>query len=303
MQGEKGEFRSGFATVVGRPNVGKSTLVNALTGHKVSIVSDKPQTTRNRIHGVYTSSGLQIIFVDTPGIHRPRNLLGDYMVEVARKSLTEVEVVLWVVDGSVLPAGGEQHIAGFLSGLSVPVILVINKEDLIPAEILPSRIEVYRGLYPFSHVQTVSALNGTGLKELMDAIGQFLPPGPQYYPADMVTDQPQAFVLAEIIREKAITLTRDEVPYGIAVGIEEITKRSEELIYVRATLYTERESQKGIIIGHKGQMLKAIGQLARQDMEAWLGVRVYLDLRVKTKKEWRQDQVALRQLGYDRKGL
>lgn len=303
MREEAFEFRSGFVTVVGRPNVGKSTLVNALTGHKVSIVSDKPQTTRNRIHGVYTSPWGQIIFVDTPGIHRPRNLLGDYMVEVARRSLADVEVVLWVVDGSVLPAGGEQQIASFLAGLSVPVVLAINKRDLITADLLPGRIEVYRGLYPFSQVLTISALEGRGLEELLEVLKQFLPPGPQYYPAGMVTDQPQALVLAEIIREKAITLTRDEVPYGIAVGIEEIVQRSDELTYVRATLYTERESQKGIVIGQRGQMLKTIGQLAREDMEAWLGKRVYLDLRVKTKKEWRQDRVALQQLGYDRKGI
>ncbi|NPV26845.1 MAG: GTPase Era [Firmicutes bacterium] len=292
--------RSGFVSIIGRPNVGKSTLLNHLVGHKIAIISDKPQTTRNRIQGVYTTSRGQAIFIDTPGIHKPKHKLGEYMVKVAQRCLKEVDLILYVVDASSRFGPGEQYILDNLQGIKTPVFLVVNKIDLISKKDLMVYIADYQQRREFAEVIPVSALTGENLGRLEELVFQYLPEGPQFYPADVVTDQPEKFVMAELIREKVLLLTREEVPHSIAVDIEEIKPRNDNLIYVRAIIYTERESQKGILIGRNGKMLKDIGQLSRQDIENLLGTQVFLELWVKVKKDWRNREAYLRAFGFNR---
>lgn len=293
------EYRSGFVALVGRPNVGKSTLMNALVGNKVAIVTPKPQTTRNRIHGILTDEKRQIIFVDTPGIHRPRTRLGAYMVEVAQRALGEVDAVLYVVDGSTPVGGTEREIAGSLQGLKTPVLLAVNKVDLLSREETVLALDRYTALGNFAEVIPVSALTGANLDTLLDLLTKYLPAGPQFYPADMVTDQPERFAVAELVREQVLSLTREEVPHAVAVVVEEMEEReAKNLVYIRANIFVEKETQKRILIGKNGAMLKTIGERARASIEALLGVRVFLDLWVKVKADWRDTESVLRELGY-----
>lgn len=292
-------YRSGFVAIIGRPNVGKSTLLNRIVGQKVAIMSDKPQTTRNKIQGIYTGSDFQIIFIDTPGIHKPKHKLGEYLVEVAYNTLKEVDAILYVVDATAEYGGGEEYIINSLQDVKTPVILVLNKIDLIREknQILEI-IAQFQERYPFAEILPVSAITGENLERLLQVLGGYLPLGPQYYPEDMVTDQPERFVIAELIREKVLQLTREEVPHSVAVVVETIKDRGNGKIYVEAVIYVERDSQKGILIGKKGQMLKEIGRLARLDIEALLGSHTYLDLWVKVKPDWRSREVDLRNFGY-----
>lgn len=293
-------FRSGFITVVGRPNAGKSTLLNHLLGQKVLIMSDKPQTTRNRIQCIVTDERGQIVFLDTPGIHKPKHKLGEYMVGAAKESLADVDIVLYLVDGSAEFGGGEEYVMEMIRQAGTPCILALNKVDLINREKLVKQIQKYSGLMKFLAVVPVSALTGENTDELLKVIYANLPEGPKYYPEDEVTDQPERFIMAELIREKVLQLTRDEVPHSIAVVVEEVDEK-ETLVKVRATVMVERDSQKGIIIGQGGKLLKEIGSLARKDIEALLGSKVFLELWVKVKKDWRNKMDSLRQLGYDRR--
>lgn len=293
------QYRSGFAAIIGRPNVGKSTLMNSLVGQKIAIMSDKPQTTRNKIMCVLTLDEAQVIFIDTPGIHKPKHKLGEYMVDTAKQTFREVDIILFVVDITEKPGGGEEYILDLLQDVRTPVVLVVNKIDQVPKDAVLPRIDLYRRKREFAAVVPISALTGTNQDALVGEIIKYLPPGPQYYPPDMVTDQPERLIIAELIREKALHHTRDEIPHAIAVDIEEITARPHETLYVRAVIYVERESQKGIVIGAKGNMLKEIGRQARCDIEKLLGSKVFLDLWVKVKKDWRNREGTLRMLGYE----
>ena len=283
--------------MIGRPNVGKSTLLNGLVGQKVAIMSDKPQTTRHKIHSVVTREDAQIIFLDTPGIHRPRHRLGEYMVEVALGALREVDVVCFLVETKE-PGPGDEYIIGQLRDLNTPVFLVLNKIDLVEKDALLPLIEIYRRKYNFAEIIPVSALTGENLPRLMDVVVGYLPPGPKYYPDDMVTDRPERFIMAELIREKVLHLTSQEVPHSVAVVVEEVEEKKNGLVLVRAVIYTERESQKRILIGRGGQMLKEVGRRAREEMEALLGSRIFLDLWVKVRPDWRNRASALQDFGY-----
>lgn len=293
-------FRSGFVTIVGRPNVGKSTLLNRLVGRKLAIVSDKPQTTRNRITGVLTRPGSQIVFLDTPGLHKPRNRLGEYMVGVALAALEEVEVVLFVVEAPEPPGPGDRYVAERLAALKTPVILLANKADLSPGDVTRANLELYQGLGEFAAAMAVSAARDPSFELLLETIESLLPEGPRYYPEGVVTDQPEAFVVAEIVREKVLELTREEVPHSVAVVVEEMRPggKAEDLVYARAVVYVERESQKGILVGAGGGMLREIGRRARRELEGLLGTRLYLDLWVKVERDWRDRAASLRALGY-----
>ena len=291
-------FKSGFVAVVGRPNVGKSTLINSLIGQKVLIMSDKPQTTRNKIMCVLTQEDAQILFVDTPGIHKPKHKLGELMVQTAQSTLKEVDVVLMVADGTASFGSGEEYIIEQLRAVRTPVILAINKIDMLSKEAIFPIIRQYQERFDFQAIVPISALEHIQLEALVEEIKTHLEPGPQYYPEDMITDQPERLVIAEMIREKVLHLTREEIPHAIAVEIEEIKTRPNEDLYVRAVIYVERESQKGIVIGAKGGLLKEIGRLAREDVQGLLGSKVYLDLWVKVKKDWRNRDMMLRTLGY-----
>ncbi|MPM51922.1 GTPase Era [bioreactor metagenome] len=292
-------YKSGFVSVIGRPNVGKSTLVNSLIGQKIAIMSDKPQTTRNRILCVLTTEDAQIVFMDTPGIHKPKHKLGEYMVETATRTLREVDVILFVVDATASLGAGEQFIMENLISVKTPVILVVNKIDQVAKQDLLPMIQKYTEAYDFAAVVPISALEQTNLKDLVGEVKKYLEPGPQYYPEDMITYQPERLIIAELIREKALHLTREEIPHAIAVDIEEITTRDNEDLYIRAVIYVERDSQKGIVIGAKGQLLKEIGQQARIDIENLLGSKAYLDLWVKVKKDWRNRDGILKNFGYE----
>lgn len=296
---EKNEFKSGFAAVVGRPNVGKSTLINSLIGQKVVIMSDKPQTTRNKILCVLTHEDAQIIFIDTPGIHKPKHKLGEYMVRSAESSLAEVDIVLFVVDASEKSGPGEKYILERLANIKTPVILVINKIDKVKKEALLELINFYSKAYAFAGIVPVSALEKDNLKALIGEIKSRLNSGPMYYPDDMITDQPERLLFAELIREKVLQLTREEIPHAIAVDIEEVTKRTNDNVYIRATIYVERDSQKGIVIGAKGALLKQIGQEAREDIERLMGSKIFLDLWVKVKKDWRNRDSLLKMFGFE----
>jgi GTP-binding protein Era len=292
-------FRSGFVALIGRPNVGKSTLMNHVVGQKVAIMSDKPQTTRNKIRGVYTSDRGQIIFLDTPGIHKPHSKLGELLVRTAKNALEEVDLVLFLIDAAEGYGPGDRFIMENLKGLKTPIFLVVNKIDQVQPDQLLPLIDQYRNQFAFAEVVPVSALQGNNTGTLIELIFQYLPEGPQYYPSDQVTDHPERFIMGELIREKVLELTREEVPHSVAVVVEEIKKReNKDLIDVRATIYTERPSQKGILIGKKGSLLKEVGKRARIEMERLLGTQIFLELWVKVKKDWRDEEYLLRQFGY-----
>ncbi len=291
-------MKSGFVSVVGRPNVGKSTLINMVVGKKVAIVSEKPQTTRHRIQGIYTDDNGQIIFVDTPGIHKPKHLLGEYMVNVSTRSINEVDIIYYMTDITKPFGGGERYIIEHLKEASAPVFLLVNKIDLVEKNAVHTFITDFNNSMNFAEVIPISATKGTNIPLLLEKTFSYLPKGPLYYPAEDYTDQPIAFIVAELIREKVLTLTRDEVPHSIALEIEEFKPQSGNKVYLRAVIYTERDSQKGIIIGRNGQMLKNIGQEARKDIEVLLDTPVYLDLWVKVKKNWRDSEQNLKQFGF-----
>ena len=293
--------KSGFVAVVGRPNVGKSTLLNQLVGQKIAIVSDTPQTTRNRILGILTLPDAQVLFLDTPGIHKPQHKLGEYMVNSARSALREVDLILFVSDVSESVGPGERFILEMLKDEKTPVVLVLNKVDLLPKEKLLPIITQYSAFRDFTAIVPVSALSGSNTDRLLSVIKDLLPEGPQYYPEDEVTDQPERVVAAEFIREKIFRLTREEIPHSTAVEVEEMKTRPNGDVFLRATIYVERESQKGIIIGAKGAMLKEIGQQARLDLESIFDSRFFVDLWVKVKNEWRNKEGSLRMFGYDKK--
>ncbi|ALX48114.1 GTPase Era [Lentibacillus amyloliquefaciens] len=290
-------FKSGFIAIIGRPNVGKSTFMNQMIGQKIAIMSDKAQTTRNRIQGVLTTDDAQIVFIDTPGIHKPKHRLGDFMVKVAEDTLNEVDAILFMVDAKEGYGKGDQYILDLLQKVNRPVFLLINKIDLVhPDELLPL-IDLYRAKYDFEEVIPISALQGnTGL--LLDEIKRHIPEGPQYYPEDHVTDHPERFIISELIREKVLECTREEVPHSIATVIENIEERENEKVFIQATIVTERKTQKGIIIGKQGSMLKNIGKNARKDIETLLGSKVYLELWVKVLKNWRNKESQLHEFGF-----
>lgn len=299
----KEQFRSGFATLIGRPNVGKSTLMNRLIGQKIAITSDKPQTTRNRIQTVYTDENGQIIFLDTPGIHKAKNKLGEYMVSVAEHTLKEVDVILWLVEPTTYIGAGEQHIAATLRQIKTPVILVINKIDTVKKEEVLTFIAAYKDICNFAEIVPVSALKGTNTEELLRVIMGYLPYGPQYYDEDTVTDQPMRQIAAELIREKALRLLSDEIPHGIAVTIEKMTERKNGIMDIEANIVCERETHKGIVIGKGGAMLKKIGTAARIEIEDLLDTKVNLQLWVKVRKEWRDSELLMKNYGYNPKDV
>lgn len=293
-------FKSGFVTLIGRPNVGKSTLMNCIIGQKIAITSNKPQTTRNRIQTVYTSEEGQIVFLDTPGIHKAKNKLGDYMVTVAEKTLSEVDVILWLVEPSNFIGAGERHIIEQLKKGKTPVILVINKIDTVKKEQLLEYIDTYRKEYDFAEIVPVSALKAENIKELLKCIMKYLPYGPAFYDEDTVTDQPVRQIVAELIREKTLRLLSDEIPHGVAVSIESM-KYKKNIVDIEATIFCERDSHKGIIIGKNGAMLKKIGSMARRDIEELLEKQANLQLWVKVKKDWRDSDFLLKNFGYQEK--
>ncbi len=290
-------YKSGFIAVIGRPNVGKSTLINKIIGQKIAIMSDKPQTTRSRIQCILTQDDAQIIFLDTPGIHKPMFKLGEYMLKAAEGTLKEVDAIFFVIDATENFGGGEKYILERLKSTTAPVILVINKVDLLDREKILPIISTYSARRNFAAVVPISAVDGTNIDTLIDEAKKFLPEGPKYYPADMVTDQPERLIVAELIREKILHVTEDEVPHSVAVDIEEITPRKNAPTYIRAVIYVERDSQKGIIIGKGGELLKGIGRNARPEIEMLLGTKIYLDLWVKVKRGWRNSNGAIQNFG------
>ncbi|MBS5063125.1 MAG: GTPase Era [Hungatella hathewayi] len=295
-------FKSGFVTLIGRPNVGKSTLMNHLIGQKIAITSDKPQTTRNRIQTVYTDERGQIIFLDTPGIHKAKNKLGEYMVNVAEHTMSEVDVILWLVEPTTFIGAGERHIAEQLQKVKTPVMLVINKIDTVKNqdEILKF-IDAYKDICNFAEIVPVSALKGKNTELVTELIFKYLPEGPQFYDEDTVTDQPMRQIAAELIREKALRLLNDEIPHGIAVTIEKMTERKNGMIDIEANIVCERDSHKGIIIGKGGAMLKKIGTAARVEIENLMDTKVNLQLWVKVRKEWRDSELYMKNYGYNPK--
>lgn len=297
-QQDKQKYKSGFVAIIGRPNVGKSTLLNELIGQKIAIMSDKPQTTRNKIHGVYTTDHSQIVFLDTPGIHKPKSKLGNYMIKAAQSSLDEVDAVLFLIDVTEQLGGGDRFIIERLKTVTTPVILVLNKIDQVHPEALLPVISTYKELYNFAEVIPVSALHGSNVNTLLEQLEQYLPEGPQYYPVDQITDHPEQFICAELIREKILHLTREEIPHSIAVTIEDMRVQDNGVVYIGAVIYVERDSQKGIIIGKNGSVLKEVGQRARRDIEILLGSKTFLELWVKVKKDWRNRDAILHDLGY-----
>ena len=299
---ENPSYKSGFVTLIGRPNVGKSTLMNRLIGQKIAITSNKPQTTRNRIQTVLTTEEGQIVFLDTPGIHKAKNKLGDYMVSAAEHTLQQVDVILWLVEPTNFIGAGERHIIEQLKKVKTPVILVINKTDTVKKEAVLTFIDTYRRELDFQEIVPVSALKGHNTDELVKCIFKYLPYGPAFYDEDTVTDQPMRQIVAELIREKALRLLEDEIPHGIAVTIESM-KETGKICHIEATIICERESHKGMIIGKGGQMLKKIGSTARQDVEKLLETQVNLRLWVKVKKDWRDSDLLLKNYGYNPKDI
>ena len=299
------EFKSGFVTLIGRPNVGKSTLMNHLIGQKIAITSEKPQTTRNRIQTVYTDERGQIIFLDTPGIHKAKNKLGEYMVNVAENTLKEVDVILWLVEPTTFIGAGERHIAEQLSKIKTPVILVINKIDTVKSkEEILTFIAAYKDILNFAEIIPVSALKEMNIEDVKSSIFKYLPAGPQFYDEDTVTDQPMRQIVAELIREKALRCLDEEIPHGIAVYIDTMKERKTgDIIDIEATIVCERESHKGIIIGKQGQMLKKIGTQARKEIENMMDIKINLKLWVKVRKEWRDSDVQLKNFGYNPKDV
>ena len=296
------EFKSGFVTLIGRPNVGKSTLMNHLIGQKIAITSEKPQTTRNRIQTVYTDERGQIIFLDTPGIHKAKNKLGEYMVNVAENTLKEVDVILWLVEPTTFIGAGERHIAEQLSKIKTPVILVINKIDTVKSkEEILTFIAAYKDILNFAEIIPVSALKEMNIEDVKSSIFKYLPAGPQFYDEDTVTDQPMRQIAAELIREKALRMLDEEIPHGIAVTIEKMSERPNGIMEVEATIICERDSHKGIIIGKGGAMLKRIGSAARRELEDMLETKVNLQIWVKVRREWRDSELLMKNYGYNPK--
>lgn len=291
------DFRSGYVSIIGRPNVGKSTLLNAILGEKIAIVTPKPQTTRNKIVGIKSLPDAQIIFMDTPGIHRPRHKLGEAMVKTAMEALNEVDIILFMVEPKE-PDGGDMAVINLIKKVRSPVLLIINKIDTVKkADILPV-MDQYKTLSQFKEIIPVSAKKGDGISVLLKKICDYLPQGPLYYPDDLVTDQLERFMVSEIIREKIMELTVEELPYSAAVEVNNWTEREDGLVSVSCNIYVEREGQKAIIIGSKGEMLKSIGSAARVDIEKLLQTKVFLELWVKVRKNWRNDDQLLKELGY-----
>lgn len=296
----KKQFKSGFVAIVGRPNVGKSTLMNQVIGQKIAIMSDKPQTTRNKIHGVYTTDEMQIVFLDTPGVHKRQSKLGDFMNQTALNTLNEVEAALFLVDAAEGLGGGDRFIIEQLKKVKTPVFLVINKIDQVAPEQLLPIIDKYRSLHEFAEIVPISAKLGNNVNTLLEQLGKYLPQGPQYYPDDQVTDHPEQFVCAELIREKILQMTREEIPHSIAVTIEDMYTQENGLVNISAVIYVERDSQKGIIIGKQGALLKEVGKRARMDIQNLLGSKTFLELWVKVKKDWRNQDRVLKDLGFHR---
>lgn len=294
------EFKSGFISIIGRPNVGKSTFLNQVLGTKIAIMSDKPQTTRNKIQGVYNDDDAQVIFIDTPGIHKPKHKLGQFMTNIALKSLNQVDTVMFITPANEEYGRGDEFIIENLKEVKQPVILVINKIDLLKDKRdLILKIEKYKDLYDFSEIVPISALTGDNVDELLKTIKKYLPEGPKYFPEDQITDHPERFIIGELIREKVLFKTRDEVPHSVAVIIERMAKREDsDMIDIDATIIVERKSQKGILIGKGGTMLKNVGTLARKDIERLLGSKVYLELWVRVEKDWRNKMRYLNEFGY-----
>ena len=300
----KENFKSGFVAIIGRPNVGKSTLMNHLIGQKIAITSKKPQTTRNKIQTVYTCEDGQIIFLDTPGIHKAKNKLGEYMVNVAEQTLKDVDVILWLVEPTTYIGAGEKHIAEQLQKTSLPVILVINTVDTVKKEDILQVIDNYRKLYDFAEIIPASALRGQNTKDIVNSLFKYMPYGPMFYDEDTVTDQPQRQIVAEIIREKALHALDEEIPHGIAVTIEKMRERKgQHIVDIEATIICERDSHKGIIIGKQGSMLKKIGSNARFEIEKMLEERVNLKIWVKVKKDWRDSDTLMKNFGYNKKEI
>ena len=296
--------KSGFVTLIGRPNVGKSTLMNRLIGQKIAITSNKPQTTRNKIQTVYTCEQGQIVFLDTPGIHKAKNKLGDYMVNVAQHTLSGVDVILWLVEPSTFIGAGERHIIEQLKKTKTPVILVINKTDTVKREEILTFIDAYRKELDFAEIVPVSALKGDNTQDLIDSIFKYLPYGPMFYDEDTVTDQPQRQIVSELIREQALRCLDEEIPHGIAVSIDQMKWRADDsIVDIDATIVCERDSHKGIIIGKGGSMLKKIGSRARKEIEDLLETQVNLKLWVKVKKDWRDSDFLLKNFGYNAKDI
>lgn len=293
------EFKSGFISIIGRPNVGKSTFINRVIGQKIAIMSDKPQTTRNKVQGVLTTNNTQYIFIDTPGIHKPKHKLGDFMMKVAQNTLKEVDVILFMVNAEEGYGRGEEFILEKFQSVKTPIFLIINKIDRIHPDKLLTVIESYNEKFQFAEIIPISALDGNNIERLLEVVRKYLPEGPLYYPADQVTDHPERFIITELIREKALQLTREEVPHSLAVVLEKMEKDpNKDLIHVMATIIVERDSQKGIVIGKQGKMLKEIGRRARLDIENLLGSKVFLEVWVKVQKDWRNKASQLRDYGF-----
>lgn len=301
---ENESTKSGFVTLIGRPNVGKSTLMNQLIGQKIAITSNKPQTTRNRIQTVYTDERGQLVFLDTPGIHKAKNKLGEYMVKVAESTLNEVDAILWLVEPTTFIGAGERHIAQQLKNVKTPVILIINKIDTVKREEILTFIDAYRQIHDFDEIVPVSALKGENKDTLLDVIFKYMPYGPMFYDEDTITDQPERQIVAELIREKALKCLDEEIPHGIAVAIDSMKyRKNNKLVDIDATIICERDSHKGIIIGKQGSMLKKIGSAARYEIERLLECQVNLKIWVKVKKDWRDSDFLMKNFGYDKKEI
>lgn len=292
------EHKSGFVSIIGRPNVGKSTFMNRVIGHKIAIMSDKAQTTRNKIQGVMTREDAQIIFLDTPGIHKPKHKLGDYMMRVAKNTLSEIDAIMFMVNVNEDIGRGDEYIMEMLKNVKTPVFLVLNKIDLVHPDALMPKIEKYKTYMDFTEIVPISALEGLNVDHFIDVLKDYLPEGPKYYPDDQISDHPEQFVVGEIIREKILHLTSEEIPHAIGVNVDRMIKESEERVRIEATIFVERDSQKGIVIGKGGKKLKEVGKRARRDIEMLLGSKVYLELWVKVQKDWRNKVNFIRQMGY-----
>lgn len=292
------EHKSGFVSIIGRPNVGKSTFVNRVIGHKIAIMSDKAQTTRNKIQGVMTRDDAQIIFIDTPGIHKPKHKLGDYMMRVAKKTLSEIDAIMFMVNVNEDIGRGDEYIMEMLKNVKTPIFLVLNKIDLVHPDTLMPKIEQYQSYMDFTDIIPISALEGLNVDHFIDVLKSFLPEGPKYYPDNQISDHPEQFVVSEIIREKILHLTSEEIPHAIGVNVDRMIKEDEDRVRIEATIYVERDSQKGIVIGKGGKKLKEVGKRARRDIEMLLGSKVYLELWVKVQRDWRNKVNFIRQIGY-----
>ncbi|WP_049378672.1 GTPase Era [Staphylococcus epidermidis] len=292
------EHKSGFVSIIGRPNVGKSTFVNRVIGHKIAIMSDKAQTTRNKIQGVMTRDDAQIIFIDTPGIHKPKHKLGDYMMRVAKNTLSEIDAIMFMVNVNEDIGRGDEYIMEMLKNVKTPIFLVLNKIDLVHPDTMMPKIEQYQSYMDFTDIIPISALEGLNVDHFIDVLKSFLPEGPKYYPDNQISDHPEQFVVSEIIREKILHLTSEEIPHAIGVNVDRMIKEDEDRVRIEVTIYVERDSQKGIVIGKGGKKLKEVGKRARRDIEMLLGSKVYLELWVKVQRDWRNKVNFIRQIGY-----